>query len=366
MSEITDERIKAIEKEIRETPYHKGTEHHIGRLKAKLARLRDDQLREGGKKGGGGGGFAVRKTGDATVVLVGPPSVGKSTLINKLTRAESKVADYDFTTMTVVPGMMDYRGAKIQIFDVPGLITGAAMGKGGGKEVIASVRAADLLLLVVENEKLEMIEKIKKELYIAGMRLDEEPAAVLIDKKPRGGLKILSTVRLSLDKETIKKVAQEFGLENVELVIREDISLERLIDVLSGNRIYLPYFVLVNKIDRLSLEELEKTKEKFHDQSQIVFISCHKNFGLEDLKEVIWEKLGLIRIYLKRKNKQADFEQPLIVRKGQNLQEILAKISICEKGDFTTAKIYGPGAKYPGQEVSLSFRPQDEEVVSFS
>jgi len=357
------ERIQAIEEEIRETPHHKGTEHHIGKLRAKLAKLKDDQLKEGGKKGGGGG-FAVRKTGDATVVLVGPPSVGKSTLINKLTRADSKVAAYDFTTVTVVPGMMEYQGAKIQIFDIPGLIADAAKGRGGGKEVIASVRAADLLLLVVESNDLGTIEKIKKELYAAGIRLDEEPPAVLINKKQRGGLKVLSTVRLSLDRETIKKVAKEFGLENVEMVIRENITLERLIDVLSGNRVYLPYFILVSKIDKLSLEELEKTKDKFRDQSRVIFVSCHKNFGLEDLKEMVWEELGLIRVCLKR-GKEVDFDQPFILRSGESFKDLLERISICEKETFKAARIYGSGAKYPGQEVSLNFQPQDEEIVSF-
>ena len=364
MTEDLDGRIAAIQKEIKTTPCHKATEHHLGRLKARLAKLKDEKVREASKKGAGGAGFGVKKAGDATVVLVGPPSVGKSTLINKLTKAVSKVGPYAFTTTTVIPGMMQYNGANIQIFDVPGLIAGAAEGKGRGKEVISQVRPADLILLMTDQEHLSVINNLKKELDQAGIRLDQEPPAVLIHKKQKGGIKILSVVKQSLAKETIEKIAGEFRLGNAEIVIREDITIERLIDALAGSRQYLPYFIVVNKIDKLSLKKLEELKKEFAGQ-KTVFISCLKNIGLEDLKRTVWDELGLIRVYLKKKRQEPDLRSPFILRKKKSLRDLLKRISICEKEEFRAAKIYGPGAKYPGQEVSLGFVPSDKEIVMF-
>ena len=126
-----EDAIKEVEAEIAKTQVNKHTEYHIGKLKAKIARLKDEQEKRRATSGGGGGkGYSVKKSGNATVALVGFPSVGKSTLLNRLTGAESEVGAYDFTTIDVVPGIMEYNSAKIQILDLPGLIRDAS-GRGG-------------------------------------------------------------------------------------------------------------------------------------------------------------------------------------------------------------------------------------------
>ncbi|MEM4142457.1 MAG: GTPase, partial [Thermoplasmata archaeon] len=109
-----DEQIKEIEEEIKRTKYNKATEHHIGLLKAKLARLKE--LKESSKKKGGSV-TGIKKSGNAMVSLVGFPSVGKSTIFNLLTNAHSEVGEYDFTTINAIPGIMEYKGAKIQLLD---------------------------------------------------------------------------------------------------------------------------------------------------------------------------------------------------------------------------------------------------------
>ena len=353
-----EERIAQIREEIRKTPYHKGTQHYIGRLRGRIAQLEDELLWKKAKgEGSGGGGYAVKKTGDATVVLVGPPSVGKSTLINQITNANSKVAAYDFTTIDVIPGMMDYRGAHFQIMDIPGIISGASKGKGRGKQVLSVARNADLILIMVDTKSLEKIAAIKAELYQFGIRLDEAPPLVYITKLTAGGLKISANVPLKhINLATIEELAGEFKIRNGEIVVKEDVTLERLIDAFMANRAYLPYLVVVNKVDLL---------KKALANPDFLPISAQKNLGVAELKEKIWQKLGLAGIFLKPADGEADLNKPLIIKAGQTLREILAGLSICDKETFTKAKVWGPGAKFPGQEVSFSFRPLEGTIIGF-
>merc|ERR1712200_325706 len=105
-----------------------------------------------GSQGGAkpGEGFDVAKTGDSRIGFVGFPSVGKSTLLSNLAGVYSEVAAYEFTTLTTVPGVIRYKGAKIQLLDLPGIIEGAKDGKGRGKQVIAVARTCHLIFLCLD------------------------------------------------------------------------------------------------------------------------------------------------------------------------------------------------------------------------
>src|SRR3990167_11210589 len=166
MTDISQQ-IQDIKETLRKTPHHKATNHFIGLMRAKIARLKDKEmetLTPLRQSSAGRTSFAVRKQGDATVVLVGPPSSGKSTLLNKLTNAQSKVAPYAFTTVTVIPGMMVFKNAQIQILDVPGLIEGAEEGKGRGREVLSVARGAELLVLITDPQRTSFFERITNSL----------------------------------------------------------------------------------------------------------------------------------------------------------------------------------------------------------
>jgi len=352
MSDL-QEQIKSIEKEIRETPYHKATEHHIGKLRAKLSKLKDKEYETSARKKGGSGGYSVKKQGDATVVIVGPPSAGKSTLLNKLTNAKSKIALYEFTTVSVIPGMMDYKGARIQILDVPGLIEGAEEGKGRGREVLSVARVADLIVILCDVEREKDLLSIPRSLEKAGIRLNKKPPNVSIEKKVRGGIIIHSNFKQELDKETIINVARELGIKNAEITIREKLTLEGLIDAFSKSRVYLPAIYVINKTDLIKVfNPARKTKNGLYND--ISYISAEKGIGLGELKEKIWGKLNLVSVYLVKPSEKPNSKHPIIMEEGQTLLSVAKKVGTEFSEGKNRAKIWGTGAKYPGQEVSLS------------
>lgn len=345
-----EQQIKEIEEEIKRTPYNKATEHHIGRLKAKLARLREEVEKQRAKTSRKA--FSLKKEGDATAVLIGYPSVGKSTILNKLTGAKSEVADYDFTTLKPVPGILNYKGASIQIVDVPGIVDGASKGKGMGKEVISAVRVADLVIIVTDVFNLHTVDIVKKELYEGGIRLDQKPPDIVIRKKEKGGVRISSTVNQNIDEKTIIEILKEYKIHSADVVIREELSIERLIDALAGNRVYIPSLTVVNKIDLMDVE------------TDAIKISAEKEINLDLLKEEIYAKLDFIRVYLKPPGGKVDMNSPMILRRGARVEDVCRKLHRDFVRNFRYAKVWGKSVKFGGQRVGLDHIVEDGDIIT--
>ncbi|MBI4415557.1 MAG: GTP-binding protein [Euryarchaeota archaeon] len=358
-----EDQIRAVEEEIQRTPYNKATQHHIGKLKAKLARLKEEALKRAAKGPGGGPGYAVRKSGHATVGLIGFPSVGKSTLLNAITSAESAVAAYDFTTLDVIPGVMEYCGAKIQVLDMPGLIRGASKGRGRGREVISVARVCDLILLMVDVFETN-VAILAEELQLAAIRLNAVPPEIVIKKRNRGGVVVNATVPLTyLTKEQVADMVREFGYLSADVVVRHDVTQDELIDVLAGNRVYMPAFALLNKIDLVGGEYLREVEKRLVGW-KVVPISAATGEGLDRLKEEIYGSLRFIRVYLKPQGKEADLREPLIVREASTVGMVCDVLHRDFRGKFRYANVWGKSASFPGQRVGLDHTLIDEDILT--
>eukprot|EP00741_Cyanophora_paradoxa_P012186 tig00020603_g11774.t1 len=239
------EKIKDIETEIARTQKNKATEFHLGLLKAKLARYRAQLIDPGSGGGKGKGeGFDVEKSGNARVALIGFPSVGKSTLLSKLTGTHSEAAAYEFTTLTCIPGVVEYKGARIQLLDLPGIIEGAAEGKGRGRQVIAVGRSADLILMMLDASKGDVQKRLlTHELETVGIRLNQSPPQIYYKPKKTGGVAVVSTCGplTYLDERVITGILHEYKIHNAEVIVREDATVDQFIDVVEGNRQYIRF-----------------------------------------------------------------------------------------------------------------------------
>ncbi|MFB6190052.1 MAG: OBG GTPase family GTP-binding protein [Candidatus Nanohaloarchaea archaeon] len=354
-----ESRIEELEEKLQKTPVNKSTETERGRLKARIAELKEKKQQK--QKGTGDtSGYAVKKHGDATVALVGFPSVGKSTLLNEVTNADSETGEYEFTTLDVEPGMLEHKGAKIQVLDVPGLIGGAADGRGDGTRVLSVVRNADLVLVLLDPEEMRY-DDITEELYKADIRVNSSPPDMKVEKKGRGGIQVSSTVDLDIGEETIKEVMKQNGYTNARVVIREQMDIDRFIDGLMDNRKYVPMVTAVNKIDTVSQEEREQLESKYD-----LVISAETGENIDELRQALFDELGLIRVYMKKKGEDPDKDEPLILREGSTVEDALDELPGDMRDRFKAARVTGDSSKFPEQEVGEQHELMDEDVLELN
>jgi len=355
--------IAELEAQISKTKYNKKTQGAIGKMKAKLAMLKTKiATRKSSGVGKSDDGYAVRKTGDGTVVLLGFPSAGKSTLLNAITGAESPVGAYAFTTLTVIPGMLNYKHAKIQILDVPGIIAGAASGQGRGKEVLQVIRNADLVLIIIDVFNPAQFPAILKEIRETGIRINQRKPDIRITKTIKNGIRVGKTVYCpDLDDETVEDVCKAFKLINAEVLIRTPVGVDEFIDVMESNKIYLPAVKVLNKIDIADEKSIQAARELVDPDIEI---SGHANIRIDELKDLIFDKMNFIRIFLKETSNAADMDEPMIMQNGQTLDDLCNKLHKDFSERFRFARIWGPSARFSGQKIlKKTHKLKDTDVV---
>ncbi|GAB5370421.1 hypothetical protein AAMO2058_001491500 [Amorphochlora amoebiformis] len=345
-------RMKEIEDEMASTQKNKATEHHIGRLKGRLAALRSELIApKGPGKGAYERTFEAARSGDARVALIGFPSVGKSTFLTNVTNTTSKVAGY--------------KHAEIQILDLPGIIEGAATGIGRGKQVIASARTADLIILFMDAGRAdEQKEMLEHELEMMGIRLNQEAPDVNVIKHNCGGIQFTSTFNLEgFNKELAIDILHDQKIRNAEVQLREkDLTIDRFIDAVSGNVKYIPALYICNKIDKVGYSRFRKLAQK----PNYVLISCHRNWNMNGAREAIYQALHPIRVYTKRPKKQPSLDEPVVLCKGRHKVADLCRSihsSLADPTRFYYANVWGTSVKFRPQRVGLSHTLQDEDVV---
>lgn len=362
-----DEQITEIQTEIDKTQKNKATMHHLGKLKAKIAALKakQEKAQAHSKSSGPASGFEVKKSGDGTVALVGFPSVGKSTLIAKLTGKDSETGAYAFTTLTCIPGLLEHRGAKIQILDLPGLIKGASEGKGRGREILGVIRTSDMVLYILDPFQTKHFGILHRELEKAGMRLNEEKPPVFIKRTNRGGIIVRSTVEQThLTITEIQDIIRTYGYVSAHVTMRIDATADHIVDTLADNRKYGEAVVVINKMDLATEEDYQKIVEVLPEGWPVLPISAFTGMGIEGMKDWLYENLGFMSVFLKPQGQEADLVEPLIVKSDSTVEDVCATLHRDFVRKFRFARVTGPSAKFDWQRVGKDHLLKDGDLLS--
>ena len=298
------EKIDALEEMLRVIPKHKGTDHMQADLKARIAKLR----REGGKKGGKAGfSYIIPREGAGQVALAGPPNSGKSSLVRALTRATPAVGDYPFTTREPIPGMMPFEDIYFQLVDLPPL-----SGQHAEPWVFDLIRYADLLWLVLDGDRvIEGFDECRQ--VLESHNIGIFPAGTA----PR------------YDTAAVQKKA----------------------------------LIIVTGLDRAGVGDgLPIVEELLENRWCVVGVSSSEGTGLPGLARRTFEAFGIMRVYTKQPGRARDDSTPFALPIGATVGDLAARIHKDLVDTMTYARVWGPNV-FDGQAVQKDHVLSEGDVV---
>lgn len=302
------EKIVCLEDMLSTIPKHKGTDKLRADLRRKLAKLKDAAAsRKGGSRQVSP--FQVEREGAGQVAIIGPPNVGKSSLVAALTNADTAIGDYPYTTSVPIPGMMSVDNVQIQLIDTPPLSA-----EFEDAQLMALIRQADLILLLIDLQA-AAIQQLEDSLLL---------------------------------------------LEKYRIVPRQ--IKDRYAD--QPRLVFKPILVLVNKTDDDSLDaDFDALCELMAEQPcPLIPIATASGRHLDRLKQTVFEQLDIVRIYSKPPGKEPNFDAPFVMKRGGTVEDFAGKVHLDFVERLKSARVWGHGV-FDGQRVGRDHVLHDGDVV---
>lgn len=194
-----------------------------------------------------------------------------------------------------------------------------------------------------------------------GIRLNKSPPEITVKKLSKGGVSVNQTVKLTkLSDATIQAICKEYRVPSAEVTFRSDATADDLIDVLEGNRVYIPCLYVLNKMDSITIEELDILDKIPH----YVIISGRHGWNIDELLETVWKYLDMIRVYTKPRGQIPDYDAPVVLpRHNRTVGEFCSRIHKDLFEQFKYAWVWGASVKHNPQRVGIDHELQDEDVV---
>jgi uncharacterized protein len=200
-----------------------------------------------------------------------------------------------------------------------------------------------LILIVLDAGKPVTHKKvIEEELFNFGIRINQRPPEVKFIRKNDGGINVQEMVKQTkgMSIEVARLVCREYKISCAEFILREDITVDQFIDVIEGNRAYVPALYVFNKIDSITIEELDILDRL----PNYVPISSQHQWNLEELMEEIWNRTTMLRIYTKPKGQLPDYDEPVILHaENPTIEEFCNRLHKGLIADFSHAWVWGTG-----------------------
>jgi ribosome-interacting GTPase 1 len=301
-----EEKLAALEDMLATIPKHKGTTKMVGDIRKQIGKLRDVSLRAKKGRGGGTGYDHVAKEGAGQAVLVGAPNSGKSSLVVALTNARPEVADYPFSTLIPVPGMMRFEDVPVQLVDLPPLSAEYTE-----PWVYSLIRAADVALIVLGLDELDLLEARLEEILLW---VEERRIELVVDR-----------------------LSSEEGADHV---------------------VQVPARIVLTKADLVRDAGALLVGLPFPG----VAVSTLSGEGLDGFARMTFDALKVIRVYTKLPNKKPDLKEPYTLPAGSTALDAVRIVH----GEFAErlkyVRIWGSG-RFDGQQVPSDHRLADGDIV---
>ncbi len=306
-AESITEKIACLQELLSVVPKHKGTDHLRADLRRKLSKLKaESRSRKGTSRRESA--FHIEREGAGQVVVVGPPNVGKSSLVCGLTNAAPEVSAAPFTTWQPTPGMMPIEDIQVQLVDTPPLTQEYVE-----PALMDLLRRSDLILLVVDLQT-RPVEQLEATLAI----LEEH-----------------RIVPLCLE--------QRYG------------SQDRFM--------FKPLLVLANKADDAESDELFALFLQLLEQEcPAIPVSATTGRNFDRLKHAVFERLEILRVYSKPPGRDADLSAPYVMKVGSTVEEFARSVHQDFFEKLAAARVWGSTA-FEGQMVPREYVLRDRDVV---
>ena len=308
-AQTPEEKIRTLEDLISTIPKHKGTDKLRADLRRKLSKFKASaETRKGtGKRESI---YSIDREGAGQIAVVGFSNTGKSSLVARLTNASPDVEDYPFSTWTPTPGMLQIDNIQVQLIDTPPLDRDFVE-----PELMDLLRRVDMILLMVDLQAFPIEQLEKSVAFLGEHRIF--PSHLRPEIEPEG----------------------------------------------FHRNVYLPFVILVNKCDDEHCDEdFAVFQELVEGDLPLLPLSILQGRNLEQMKQVIYETLGIMRVYSKPPGKEADPSSPFVLAIGSTVEEFAAKGHQDFFQNLKSARIWGTGV-HDGQLVGREHVLHEGDIV---